>query len=459
MTIDNTSTLPLYLDCEQFLPPLSYDENSSSSWKSTFESELESISDQLLTKVNNFNISSDHDFSVYSGIAGVAYFFWRLTQCPVICSSPQFAHKLESWKKAAKISIDTALNIVERDKESGAEPGGSGGAACCIGTTGKPTKCSTLLTGHAGVYAVASVIYRDLDIDKSKHFVRSVLDFAPDLNANDRLPCGIMNGIAGFLSCLIFMNKHSMLNLTQSSERLVAHKLVIHVLLRGRLLAMQNSGNQSLPLLWQYRGDQHTGAALGISGILTVLLYFHTDIRKAGYDKRVREAISGLFSARMESGNLPISLNGPKKDVFVQWCQGVPGFVPLIAIAMKVYPQNIDIYKNYISEVMSVIMEKGLVSKGFGICHGISGNAFSLLCAYRECKVDKYDLYAKRFTLFACKPEGDNGADLKKKLISKPDHPLSLMEGVSGLGCLLTYFFENEQSRNTFCNGGCPWLM
>ena len=456
MTV-NSEELPIYFDCNQYLPALNADDDST--WKATFESELESISTQLLAKADEPGFSTNSDCTVYSGTAGVAYFFWRLTQNPKLCSSSRFASSIESWKKIAKVAINGAVDSAESKGENGTGPGGSGGAACCVGNISRPNKCSTFLTGHAGVYAVASAIYRDIDIEESRRFTRLVMDLAPDLNGNDRLPCGIMNGITGFLCCLLFMNKHSGLNLTQSKEKMVSHQLVLHVLLRGRMLSKQNTGENVLPLLWQYRGDQHTGALMGMSGILTVLLHFHDDVRNAGYNKCMRETIEGLFGTRLESGNIPSSLNGSKADKFVQWSQGAPGFIPLLAIAMKVFPEKLDTYTKFVSETTPVIMERGLVSDSFGVCHGISGNAFALSCAFRSCKSGKYDEQAKRFALFACQPEGEDGTQLKDKLLWKSDHPYSLMEGMSGLGCLLAYFMEEEKLRSSFCNEGSPWLM
>ena len=90
----------------------------------------------------------------------------------------------------------------------------------------------------------------------------------------------------------------------------------------------------------------------------------------------------------------------------------------------------------------SVIQPRGVLRKGVGLCHGISGNAFSFLSVARaeheltgnidnskEC-IDSSYIYAN-FAL-------DNFAELE----STPDRPYSLYEGMTGLSCLLLAIIE-----------------
>jgi hypothetical protein len=52
------------------------------------------------------------------------------------------------------------------------------------------------------------------------------------------------------------------------------------------------------------------------------------------------------------------------------------------AAAHRAYPQD-KAFFDAASLASSIIAERGLLHKGFGVCHGISGNGFALLSMYR----------------------------------------------------------------------------
>lgn len=74
------------------------------------------------------------------------------------------------------------------------------------------------------------------------------------------------------------------------------------------------------------------------------------------------------------------------------------------------------------------VASRGLLKKGFGICHGISGSGLSLLCMHRAdpSSGKGYAETAARMALFSCL-EGD----VKDALLRQPDRPQSLMEGTA----------------------------
>lgn len=415
------------------------------------ESELEHISSLLLEYVNGASFASNKDFSVYSGTAGIAYMFFRLTESVKLRN--KFESIVDRWEAAAKKSIDVAIATIENEKENVAS-----GGCCLVGSSSRIKKeVSTFLKGHAGVFAVAAAIYFKIDKKKSEHYSRHVLDYSPNIVENDRLPCGVINGISGYLSTLLFMSKHAHVDLKSDLFKDLTHKLVLHVLLRGRLLAKVNIS--PFPLMWQWRGDQFTGTGYGICGILCVMLNFHEDVRNAGFDKCIRNTIEGLYSARLKSGNLPKTLNGSKTDVLVQWCHGSPGFISLLNLSSALYPQNREIYQRYVEDVSDVVMKRGLVRNGFGINDGISGNALALICAHKVSKLEHHYSQAIRFAVFTSIPNCDDASSIKDSLLWKPKDPYSLMEGASGLACLFAAILGNDENAELYCNGGCPWLM
>ena len=119
-----------------------------------------------------------------------------------------------------------------------------------------------------------------------------------------------------------------------------------------------------------------------------------------------------------------------------------------------------------------IVASRGLLKKGFGICHGISGSGLSLLCMHRADSAVGGKTYAEaaaRMALFACF-EGDD----KDALLRQPDRPQSLMEGEAGLGCFLAAVLESflpqslelhdpasgdKNRMERWAGGGMPWLM
>ena len=81
------------------------------------------------------------------------------------------------------------------------------------------------------------------------------------------------------------------------------------------------------------------------------------------------------------------------------------------------------------------VWEKGLLKKGNCICHGIAGNAYSLMTLYNCTKDEKWKYRA--FT-FASAMNNDKVIDIclkfkdkSRTVIGKSDHPFSLMEGLA----------------------------
>ncbi len=61
-----------------------------------------------------------------------------------------------------------------------------------------------------------------------------------------------------------------------------------------------------------------------------------------------------------------------------------------------------------------------IILQGVGLCHGISGNAYNLLSAYRSTGDERYFNRAVQFGAFM--------ADHWRELLNVPERPLSLYE-------------------------------
>jgi len=65
----------------------------------------------------------------------------------------------------------------------------------------------------------------------------------------------------------------------------------------------------------------------------------------------------------------------------VHFCHGSTGALPFLISAYKTF--NDPNYLEAIKKTAELIWEKGLLKKGNGICHGISGNGFALHSMFR----------------------------------------------------------------------------
>ncbi|KAK9802998.1 hypothetical protein WJX73_007697 [Symbiochloris irregularis] len=122
-------------------------------------------------------------------------------------------------------------------------------------------------------------------------------------------------------------------------------------------------------------------------------------------------------------------------DRLVHWCHGAPGFIPMLcSYANPTNPVTKDDEQlrhtcmQAALKAGDLVWERGLLKKGVGLCHGISGNAYSFLSLHRLTKDDMWLDRAYRFALFMVTHIG--------QLKDVPSEPVSLFEGLSGAICL-----------------------
>ena len=130
-------------------------------------------------------------------------------------------------------------------------------------------------------------------------------------------------------------------------------------------------------------------------------------------------------------------------DPLVQWCHGAPGFVPLFCLALTETEElsntnrereRVRILEHVCRRACDLIWTRGLLRKGVGLCHGISGNAYTFLYMHEYLNRNKRrctGLYLARAVAFA-----QVATERLEELMDVPDHPYSLFEGVLGLACL-----------------------
>jgi len=85
------------------------------------------------------------------------------------------------------------------------------------------------------------------------------------------------------------------------------------------------------------------------------------------------------------------------------------------------------------------VWNRGILKKGYGICHGVAGNAYSFLSLYKQTNDAKYLHRAIKFAEW-CFDYGQHGCRI-------PDHPFSLFEGMAGTVYFLADMLQPKVSK------------
>ena len=224
------------------------------------------------------------DASVYTGASGVAYMYWRLASL----DAPYFAEQRSVLIDKADAYSMAALRMIKPHR--------------------KATSVSTFLTGSAGVWAVAAAIaFSRNETTRAASYRKEVLSLAPTC-VREGVPSELLYGRAGFLSCLLFLAAHAGLELKDVGE-IIAGTIQL-ILQDGRALAEADSSAAAaevsqaspFPLMWQWHDKRYLGAAHGLCGIVSVLLYFHSLVVALGCDEALKGCVDGLLQIRFLSG-------------------------------------------------------------------------------------------------------------------------------------------------------------
>eukprot|EP00775_Hariotina_reticulata_P009210 gene9210-9377_t len=156
-----------------------------------------------------------------------------------------------------------------------------------------------------------------------------------------------------------------------------------------------------------------------------------------GYYAAVRGAVDALAAAAFPSGNLPTKLND-REDARVAWCHGGTGFVLTLLKAAEVFGDGNGRYMAAATAAGNDIWRRGLLKKGVGLCHGISGNGYALLALARATRDPSWLSAAQQFGVY--------GARHWEELHDVPDRPASLFEGLAGAVSFWLDVVEHSQA-------------
>ncbi|XP_068629686.1 lanC-like protein 2 isoform X2 [Battus philenor] len=280
----------------------------------------------------------------------------------------------------------------------------------------------SFLCGDAGPLALATFISHKLgnkrpsNLPEPNTLAQRLLDLLPSLKQS---PNELLYGGAGYLYALLFVKKYiPEANLIQSD---FIERVVNDIIKSGKTFSSQMKSD--CPLLWQWHDKIYLGAAHGVSGILYLLLQARDYVSSQDMKTLIKPTLDWLADKQFSSGNFPSSLGSSSGDRLVQWCHGAPGFIPLFLLAHQIFKE--EKYVKIALKSCEVIWQRGLCTKGYSICHGVSGNAYSFLYMYQATK-DPIHLYRACCFMQWCLME-KSGTELHS-----PDRPASLFEGLLG---------------------------
>jgi hypothetical protein len=116
---------------------------------------------------------------------------------------------------------------------------------------------------------------------------------------------------------------------------------------------------------WSWAGHQYLGLVHGDIGIVTQVVL--SDPTSA---PRLESKLRSLLSLQNGDGNWPF-IEG--RDLgLVQYCHGVPGFVPSLLAIRQYFPSLQTEIDKAVMKGRKCIWEKGLLDKEPNICHGIT---------------------------------------------------------------------------------------
>ncbi|XP_077978325.1 lanC-like protein 2 [Glandiceps talaboti] len=342
--------------------------------------------------------SDERDYSIYTGVTGIALLYLHLYKI----------FDNEEYLKRAKSYVKTGLHQLHHRRQ-------------------------TFLCGDAGPLSVGAILYHiEGKEGRSMELLNKLKDMQVQVTSPEYgLPDEILYGKSGYLYALLFVQKQ--LGKDIITDELV-QKVCNSILASGRSLAREQ--NCRSPLMYMWHEKYYIGAAHGMSGILYLLMQVDLPGVKEYYDSLIKPSIDFIDGLKYPSGNYPSSLSN-RSDRLVQWCHGAPGVIYMLLQAYKTFGG--DKYLDHAKQCADVIWQRGLLKKGYGICHGTAGNGYAFLALYNVTK-DLKDLY--RACKFAewCTEYGKHGC-------RTPDRPYSLFEGMAGTIYFLSDMLTPSKAR------------
>ncbi|KAM0732591.1 LanC-like protein 2 [Formica fusca] len=361
-------------------------ENNSTMVHNKFKSILTSETKKLMkTLKENEKKWYNDDYSIYTGSAGIAFTLYHYGK---------YYNDSAYIKKATDILRKCTTEFKSKHK-------------------------ITFLTGVAGPLALTAVILYSQgmkeEMEQLIFKLKSLSTYV--LDKHNDVPDELLYGTAGYLAGLLYVNA----NISPTPIEADLIKKVISYIIKSGISYSSSNRCQS-PLMYSWHHKEYVGGAHGLAGILYLLLQARHYLTQVQIDNYLKPSLYYLQKLQFSSGNFPSSIGNPS-DKLVQWCHGAPGISILFCLAYKIFEDST--FLDTAIRCGEVIWERGLLKKGYSICHGVAGNGYTFIYLFQETKDIKY-LY--RACMFAewCFHYGSHQNRC-------PDRPFSLFEGLAGV--------------------------
>lgn len=381
------------------------------------------------------DLDGGRDQSVYTGIAGSALLYLKLAEgARAKQGSPVAAAECLHYLQKAASLVDLTL---------GGQPARKRGY-------GVPT----FLCGEVGLQTVAALLEaklrRGLPGNGAEELLNRIAAHAPSVldldhkmgrSGHERdLPDELLYGRAGYLYALLLLRRELARDDPYIGSKCA--QILPDQLIRSVVQAILDSGLRTAaqrpdipsPLVYFWHGSPYVGAAHGYAGIAYLLLQARAYLTEQQLRELVKPMIDFVCSLRFPgTDNFPSSMGEDKTDKLVHWCHGSPGVVYMLATASEVFGAEGEgrQYAEIALKAGEDIWTRGLLKKGYGLCHGAAGNAYAFLRLY-QLSGGRDSRWLYRAVKFAEWCSLQYGRHEELGVRTNADRPYSLFEGLAG---------------------------
>lgn len=131
----------------------------------------------------------------------------------------------------------------------------------------------------------------------------------------------------------------------------------------------------------------YIGAAHGTIGVVYMLikaLQIAPSLQKdSDFVGIIKNTVHYISSLQTTFGSFPYKSGEalPEEREPNHWCHGAPGAIPLLVEAYLTFKDQH--FLDLALKSGKCVWKNGLLKKGIGLCHGISGNAYFLMSLYK----------------------------------------------------------------------------
>ena len=370
-----------------------------------FPAKVDNILQRMKTALDAHPYDHEGDFTVYTGRAGRA--FYHMLMSEVVEDEEKQEH------------LGKALLIIKQ---------------CLKKATFEAPRRISFLCGDPGIVSLAAVIKFKLGLTDESKLHAQQLNSMADWTLHRDFPDELLYGRSGFLYALLLVRDRCGKDFIPDET---VRKLGKAIVKNG--VEYSRRVKSPLPLMYEWHRSMYIGPAHGVSGILLILLQVKEFLSREEINDLVKPSIDKLTLYRYPSGNFLSSVETGNDDRLVHWCHGAPGVGLLYAEAAEHFPDSRSALSEVAANCADITWERGLLKKGYGLCHGAAGNAYLFLAAFKATGEEKYLHRAMQFANWC--------ADFGKHGCSTPDEPYCFMNGVPGTAYFLTNIKSIQRSH------------